>query len=65
MRCLCFQVDYLRKSEDEGIDLVAMSDPRAAWPNTVSASLIDLAKKCAESDSHKRPFISMVVIVPG
>jgi tRNA A-37 threonylcarbamoyl transferase component Bud32 len=54
-------IAYLKECEDEGIDLTAMADPRAMWPDSISARLMDLAKKCTESDSHKRPFISKVL----
>ena len=39
-----------------------MSDPRAAWPDQVSDMLMDLAKRCTDMDSHRRPFIVEVAI---
>ncbi|XP_062512213.1 uncharacterized protein LOC134188046 isoform X2 [Corticium candelabrum] len=38
-----------------------MSDPRAAWPDQVSDMLMDLAKRCTDMDSHRRPFIVEVL----
>ena len=52
----------MKQIEGEGTELVAMSDPQAAWPDPVSNKLIDLAKRCTDMDSHRRPFIKEVAI---
>ncbi|XP_062512505.1 uncharacterized protein LOC134188326 [Corticium candelabrum] len=52
---------FLKQIEGEGTELVAMSDPQAAWPDPVSNKLIDLAKRCTDMDSHRRPFIKEVL----
>ncbi|XP_062512276.1 uncharacterized protein LOC134188100 isoform X2 [Corticium candelabrum] len=52
---------FLKQIEGEGTELVAMSDPRAAWPDPVSNKLIDLAKRCTDIDSHRRPYITEVL----
>ena len=52
----------MKQIEGEGTELVAMSDPRAAWPDNVSDMLIDLAKRCTDLDSHRRPFITEVAM---
>ena len=52
----------MKQIEGEGTQLVAMSDPRAAWPDSVSDMLIDLAKRCTDMDSHRRPLIVEVAI---
>ena len=52
----------MKQIEGEGTELVAMSDPRAAWPDPVSNKLTDLAKRCTDMDSHRRPYIKEVAI---
>ena len=53
---------WLERMEREGEELMSMSDPRAAWPDRVSRLLLDLAKRCTDFDSHRRPFIREVAI---
>ncbi|XP_062512283.1 uncharacterized protein LOC134188107 [Corticium candelabrum] len=54
-------VTWLERMEREGVELMSMSDPRAAWPDRVSRLLLDLAKRCTDFDSHRRPFIREVL----
>ncbi|XP_062512506.1 interleukin-1 receptor-associated kinase 4-like [Corticium candelabrum] len=54
-------VIWLKGMEREGVDLMSMCDPRAAWPDRVARLLFDLAKRCTDFDSHRRPFIREVL----